>query len=308
MKLFLTIDVETYTGDYACDVWAQGEGLDYVLEVCAKHCLPATFFVEALGATRWGPSGIEEICTHVGNAGQDVQLHLHPAVAAIDGLPDVGDVLRLHDKATQAELMRIGQGILRDAGAGDVIAFRAGDLAADETTLQAMEICGIRLGSNRDLDQKTTIQSRINDLFPVRNDICEWRGIVDLPVTAPRSPFSLLDGHHRHLQICAINGAELNDALGQMVDFGYETATVLTHPKEFFRRSGGGFAPNMKNRKRLEQFAKFVSQRDDIEAFTVSKCLDVCSTATSARRAVRFKPRHTMLRILEQGIARMTGF
>ena len=46
MDVFLTIDVETYTGDYDSDVFAGGLGLPYILRVCKERSMPVTFFVD----------------------------------------------------------------------------------------------------------------------------------------------------------------------------------------------------------------------------------------------------------------------
>ncbi|MBN2302109.1 MAG: hypothetical protein JXN60_06275 [Lentisphaerae bacterium] len=307
MYLFLTIDVETYTGDYGLDVWGHGQGLGYILEKCAEYGVQATFFVEALGVTRWGPAGVKDICDRILNAGQDVQLHLHPVVANIEGIQSDGDVFRNYSKAAQIRFITTGLNMLKECGASRVSALRIGDLAADKITLQAMRECGMKLGSNRDLDKKTTIQSGVNDLFPVRNDICEWQGIVDLPITAPRSSLPFLDGRYRHLQICAVSHAELTDALLKMSRLGYETATILTHPKEFFRRTRRAVVPDMKNRLRLEQLLSFVRGRNDMEMLPVPRCLTACNIRTSLHRDVRFRLHHSLLRMFEQGARRMQG-
>ena len=80
MNVCLTIDVECYRGDYEREVYGGGLGLAYVLEQCRHHRVTATFFVEALGATRWGLDETSRICDMIREAGQEVQLHLHPVI------------------------------------------------------------------------------------------------------------------------------------------------------------------------------------------------------------------------------------
>lgn len=94
MKVYLTIDVECYSGDYDAEVYGEGLGLPFILESCNRHGLPATFFVESLGATRWGGAGVRRICHDLNGNQQDIQLHLHPSVARIDGIKDCRDVIR----------------------------------------------------------------------------------------------------------------------------------------------------------------------------------------------------------------------
>ncbi len=233
MRLFITVDVECYTGNYDREVYGGGWGLPFILGQCRTWGAKATFFVEALGATRWGPAGVERICRDVRAAGQEVQLHLHPVVAKIDGFADRDDVMCKHDGATQERLIRVGTEVLRQVGVS-VSAFRAGDLAANEDTLAAMKRVGIRVGSNRDLDTKSSIRSRINDVFPVRNDACCLDGVLDIPVSAFVSPVPFLDGRYRHLEISALSLREMTTGLQKMAQAGYATAVVLTHPGEFF--------------------------------------------------------------------------
>ena len=105
MHVILTVDVESYTGDYEREVWADGLGLPFILDACRRHGVVATWFVEALGATRWGRAPLRRIVEKLRLEGQDVQLHLHPVVARIDGFEDREDVLCHRDLATQTMLI-----------------------------------------------------------------------------------------------------------------------------------------------------------------------------------------------------------
>lgn len=303
MNVFLTVDVETYTGDYDAEVWGMGKGLDWLLETCGRHGVRATFFVEALGATRWGMEGLKKVCGRIQEDGHEVQLHLHPVVARIDGFQDSADLLWKHDAATQERLLRRGIDILREAGVGQVKAFRAGDLAAGENTLAAMEKAGLLLGSNRDSDTKS-VRSKVNDLFPVSNDIARRGRMIDLPVSAFRSPLPALDGRYRHLQVCAVGAQEMRNALLRMDKAGYACATILTHPGEFFRKAGGETFPARKNRRRFEALLQFLASRDDMKARAVSQCLDLEKFPEKSPTDVRPPLLWTLVRVCEQAIER----
>lgn len=259
MNVFLTVDVECYSGDYEAEVYGHGLGLPFIIETCQRYGIRATFFVEALGATRWGEAGVRRICRDLTEARQDIQLHLHPSVAGMEGLESCRDVFSALDQATQAMLLEEGMGILRRCGATGISAFRAGDLAADAGTLLAMDRACIRIGSNRDLDVKCSIRSKLNHAFPVVNDISVLNGQLDIPVTSLRSPFPVLDGPFRHMEISAVGAAEMRDGLRKLGRAGYATATILTHPGEFFRTVNGRFVPIPKNRDRWERLLCLVA-------------------------------------------------
>ncbi len=253
MDLFLTIDVETYTGDYEMDIYGHGKGLTYLLNILGHFEISATFFIEALGATRWGGTKLKEMCALIMELGHDVQLHVHPKVALIDGVKIKNDRLSSHNKETQKILMETGLEILDDCGVKNVIAFRSGDLAANEDTLSVMEILGLFLSSNRDLDKKSSIATDINEYFPIRNDLSQMGRMFDLPVTSFRSSLPFFDGLYRHFEICALGTLEMEDMLSRMVGAGYSCATILTHPGEYFRRNNNDTVFVSKNCKRLER-------------------------------------------------------
>lgn len=260
MHVFLTIDVETYTGDYEADVWAQGLGLAYLVETLARTGFQATFFVEALGARRWGPAGVTRIGTFLRDRGQEVQLHLHPVIAEAWGLPKRYDRLWAYDRQTQSELIAESRRLLAACAGEAPCAFRAGDLAANADTLLAMIDNGLRLGSNRDLDTRASIESRLNEGWTVPNDLACCQGVIDVPVSCFRSPFPRLDGRYRHLQITAVGAGETRVVLRGMARAGYRSAAILAHPGEFFERTASGPVPNVKNCSRWESLLCFLKE------------------------------------------------
>ena len=305
MNVFLTVDVECYTGDYEREVLGAGRGLDYVLARCREHGCRATFFVEALGATRWGPEPLRRICRAILDAGQEIQLHIHPVVARLDGFEDRGDVLWQHDRSTQERLMAEGIRILRECGVPEARAFRAGDFAANKDTLEAMENLGLAIGSNRDLDRKSSTRSRLNDLFPVRNDLSRVGAVADLPLTAFRSPLPFLDGPYRHLEISAVALREMTDVLGKLAAAGYACATLLTHPAEFFRWSGGAAVPIAKNCRRLEGLLAFLRRRKVMPTLTLSQCLEQTRLPVESLPDVSPSMLHSFARVCEQVAAKL---
>jgi len=164
-----------------------------------------------------------------------------------------------YDLQTQADLIRQAKELLSNCLGTPISAFRAGDLAANADTLSAMKANGLLVGSNRDLDAHGSIASRVNEVFPVKNDVSIREGITDLPVSCFESPFPWLDGRYRHLQITAAGHREMIYVLRRMERLGYRAATILTHPGEFYCRTARGFVPNRKNCRRWEKLLGFLS-------------------------------------------------
>ncbi|MGA2065037.1 MAG: hypothetical protein ABSG86_08710 [Thermoguttaceae bacterium] len=301
MRVFFTVDVETYTGDYGADIRGNGQGLGYLLAMCGKYGVAGTFFVEALGALRWGDDGVREIIDLIRSSGQEVQLHLHPEVLYPQRPGIQMSKLPLTE---QVDLLGKGVAVLQRCGVGSVGAFRAGDLAANETTLIAMRQVGIPVSSNRDLDTKSSVQSAVNQSFPIHNDIAVQDGVTDLPVTGLRSPLSWLDGTWRHLQVCALSGREMTNALDTLEGAGYTCATILTHPPEYFAHTSRFAARAGRNRRRLERLFQHIAGRPSLESIFVSGCTAL-EIPTRSPPACRYRLRDSLGRLREQLFGRI---
>ena len=142
MDVFITVDVETYMGDYGKDILGYGKGLPYLLELLKEFDVGGTFFVETLGCTRWGVRPLKSICSLIMSFGQEIQLHIHPKLAVIKGKTISSYRLWAYNGNAQTKFLKTGLNILAECGVKDVTAFRAGDLAANKETLTAMEQTG----------------------------------------------------------------------------------------------------------------------------------------------------------------------
>lgn len=304
MHVILTIDVESYTGDYEQEVFARGLGLEFIVRSLEEFGLTATFFVEALGATRWGRNPLNRICRLLDAAGQDIQLHLHPVVARLPGFEDRADILWKHDLATQTRLLSVGRTELEAAARRTVTAFRAGDLAADAVTLEAMRGVGMHLGANRDRDQKSSIRSMLNEAFPMANDIATLDGIIDVPVTTLVSRFPKLDGPYRHMEVSAMGWPEMRGGLVAAQRAGYACVGILTHPGEFFRPKQGDCVAIAKNCQRWLALLRFLANRPEFTVVPMAEAGGIPLPEVSPPE-IRAPAWASFLRILEQGLDRV---
>ncbi|MGH9892211.1 MAG: hypothetical protein ACREA0_09565, partial [bacterium] len=101
-------------------------------------------FLNVYEHRRWGESEMRDVAGNLQAAGQDVALHTHPQWA-YDPLRSGMYQYSLDD---QISIIREGVQLLTAWTGRPVVAHRAGDYAADERTLEALERNGIRLDSS----------------------------------------------------------------------------------------------------------------------------------------------------------------
>ncbi len=313
MHILLTIDIESAYGDYERDVHAGGLGLDYLLASLQASGLKGTFFVEAASATARPEADLADTCHRILAAGMDLQLHVHPEMAALPGILNTDGVLWRNTRGEQARLIAAGRDRLAKLTGCSPVAFRAGSLTANTDTLLAMKDCGLTLSSNRDLDTHSSIESRLNDVFPVVNDVSTFMGITDIPVSAFRSPLPRLDGAWRHLEPCALSLGEMTSALTAMHRAGYHSACLLTHPHEFYYRLGNRYHINHINRRRWEGLLKFLKSAPWAKVTTFASLPSLLTSHPSpltphpSPPPIRLPVFWSLYRLAEQALKRVHG-
>lgn len=242
-NVFVTVDVETWPPGWEADDQAMTDafkryihgvgnprdhGLPYQLKVFAEHGLKAVFFVEPLFASVIGRAALEDVVGLIREAGQDVQLHLHPEWLGRAGDPELPGPRRLAMSELtldeQTRLMVLGQRWLTEAGAEGVTAFRAGSFGANRDTLGAVAGAGMQVDSS---------QSRAGPYVPLDASLpddlsttCE--GVFELPLTSFRDAF----GRTRPFQIGSSSTQEMKAVLRGCLAGGRTTAVILSHSAE----------------------------------------------------------------------------
>ncbi len=228
----------SWLDNYARSIEPGGVGIGYQLATLTKYDLKACFFVDPLPARLFGIEPIRRMVGTILDAGQEVQLHIHPMWTQADRREPARDAAPIRFELTSfsedEQLALIGEAreLLRAAGAPDPVAFRAGSFAANAATLRAVARAGLRIDSSHN-----------GSLMP-------WPCETGLPATAvsPLSagmltelPVGLLDeggGKLRHLQIGAVSLAEMRAALGHAESEGAPLVTLVGHSFELATRDG----------------------------------------------------------------------
>ena len=261
-RVLLTIDTElrwdrhlggaSWQENLALSFDPAGVGVGYQLERLAAHGLKACFFVDPMPALLYGSEPIRRMVEPILEAGQEVQLHLHPSWA--DPANPVFELTGL-DGQTQLGLIRTARDLLVEAGAPPPIAFRSGSYAADLATLEALAELGIGFDSSHNGSHHPDPSAL--PLDPRRIAPALVAGLVEIPVTQiEQRPGSL-----RHLQICAVSFDEMRAALLHAARNGHPVVTIVGHSFELAAR--GGRTANATLVRRFEKLCVFLAEQGE---------------------------------------------
>lgn len=272
LSVYLTVDVEIW-----CDGWigidkkfasafskyiygptSKGNfGLPYQLQLLKHHGLTGVFFVEPLFSTRFGADPLAEIVGLVRENAQEVQLHLHTEWVDESKDPLLENVhakrqhLRYFDLEEQKLLIAAGASLLKQAGAGDINAFRAGSFGFNRDTLRALSANGIVFDSSYNATQFGPDSGVMPGVTVVEPIECER--IYEYPITVFRDGVGSL----RHAQLTACSFKELEGLLWQAVERGRSSFVIVSHSFELLNQ-----AKNRPDKVVVDRFQKLCSLLD----------------------------------------------
>ena len=292
MKVLLTFDVEIWCNDWAqLDqrfpasfqryVWGRSAQGDYALpktlEILARHGLKGVFFVEPLFSARFGAEHLRTIVRLIADAGQDVQLHLHPEWVDEISPPLIRDNLHKRQHLThynldeQSALIGHAARLLRAAGADSLNAFRAGSFACNRDTFRALRANGIHLDSSLNACYAVSAADMTGDGAHDRASMIE--GVASFPVSVFRDGF----GRARPAQIAGCSAAELESAMTQAQQMGARQFVIVSHNFEMLRP--GSSEPDRIVVQRFEALCRFLEARRDLMP---TATFDECAVADEA--------------------------
>ncbi len=208
-------------------------GLGFQLEQLKEHNLKCVFFVESLFSGHYGIGPLQEIVAQIQEAGQEVQLHLHTEWLGRgrfhNSLNKTGYNLFNFNQAEQQLLICQGKEFLAQAGAENLLAFRAGNFGSDLQTLEAAPRAGF------------IFDSSINPRFYIKNGldaplhVKEYKeGIYEFPLTI----FKEWGGRLSQLQFggsCSFK--EMASLLKQAWANDWHSVVILSHGSELLNRA-----------------------------------------------------------------------
>lgn len=267
--VFLTVDTELMwrhhaagldaAAIYARSIEPAGVGIGYQLERLGTHGLKATFFVDPMPARLYGIEPFKRLVGAILDAGQEVQLHLHPnwtGATAADRAAAASFELIDHDRAAQQRLLEEALDWLEQAGAPRPIAFRAGSYSANDDTVDALVALGFAYDSSHNGSEHpwpSAIGLPRDQIAPVAH-----RGLVELPVTLIEDRA----GNLRHFQICALSAAEMRAALNHAEASAHAAVVIVSHGFELANRAGTRV--NRVHRSRFDSLCALLAERRDM--------------------------------------------
>lgn len=252
LDVFMTCDVEVWCNGWndvdatfsgAFERYVHGPtptgsyGLPYQVEVLRDHGLTGVFFVEPLFSARFGAEPLAEIVHLIGQAQQEIQLHLHTewvdeALAPLlDNVQHKRQHLRYFPLQEQTRLIAIGKRMLEQAGAASVSAFRAGSFGFNLDTLVALAANGVPFDSSYNATS-FGLDSGVMPGTTVVEPI-ECSGVVEVPMTV----FADGTGRLRHAQLTACSSGELEGLLWQALEDRRQAFVILFHNFELLNES-----------------------------------------------------------------------
>ncbi len=250
MKVHLTFDIEVWCNGwgnldgefprcYPRYVYGRSKHGDYALpktlEILDRHGVKGVFFVEPLFSARFGAEYLERIVRLIDDAGQEVQLHLHPEWTDEITPPVIADVARkrqhlnYYTREEQTALIGYGKKLLEAALGKPISAFRAGSYAANADTFAALASNGI------------SVDASINGCYPISAPelVREYGaalpfqtlGVRAYPVSVFRDGF----GRPRPAQVGACSLAELRQAIQAAAVGGWSDFVIVSHNFEMLK-------------------------------------------------------------------------
>lgn len=278
VKVVITVDVECWPkNDYPLDEGVReqiayhvfGEtqsnealGINWQMDIMDQHGFKGVFFVESLCATRGFQQSLYEIVTSIQSRGHDVELHAHtewfgfPPVQSLVG-NKCAQHLKDYSLEEQVTIISAAKTALEECGVDSIVAFRAGNFGADENTLKAAKIVGLRIDSSYN---PVYVGRACGMRFPNdRSQPFMINGIWEYPVTCYRDRPQLQRNHLRPLQITASSFREMSAVLQDAFRRRMDTIVILTHSFEMTHFSPGSTCAPRKNSLNAYRFRKLCS-------------------------------------------------
>jgi hypothetical protein len=246
------------------EVAGQSEALGFIMRTLTACRLRATFFVETVHLTYFPEGVMGEYARRLQQAGQDVQLHLHPVWARFESekFAKVNDSCRELDESRLVELIGRGVDQISTWCGRRPKCLRTGNFSVSRSIYRAMRAADLTVASNICLAVAPPREKELH----LAGGIHRIEGIVELPVTCFRDRGPIGRGRYRPLQISACSFTELRDLLDAMHRAGVSLAVVVTHPFEFLKWHGPDFSRLRANRlvqRRFERLCRFLADNSD---------------------------------------------
>lgn len=286
VNVFITVDVEhSIGGAFESDEYKpvgnekrifgnigdKSYGIPLIMDIADSYLIPVTFFVEVLNKYYFGEQETRTVCRYIIDRGHDVQLHLHPNFLNFQTSDPkkryFSDLLSDRSRQEQTELIGEGKELLAKYGVSSPIAYRAGNFAADRTTLGALSENGFLIDSSYNRAYYRAAR-KINDHD--LNDVTQIDGIWEFPITNFLEAVPFRRKRFKPLDINGVSYREILHLLKQAKAHGLQNITIVMHSFSFLRPSDVQYNKVAIQQHVIRKFQRLCSfLRDNIHDFNV---------------------------------------
>lgn len=308
-KFIVTVDTETFRiGREAVPfethlygkLTAGTYGIDRIMDVCDRHGVSATFFVDVYMHHEYGNQKVAELCRHIAGRGHDVQLHAHTS-----WLPGShSGLICRHPLEKQIQIIEEGKQFMQECTGEAPVAFRAGAYGANLDTIRALKENGFLLDSSyfpfyptcelsRELNHRCT-----NLPFAIK-------GITEIPVTTYWLVHTSLYRKNSKIDVNACSWSELEDIVPKLTGTGIPYGVLFLHSFSFIKldRALHG-SPDPKPLERFEKLLELLREDRDAGFVTMKS---IAKTGGCDPREQDQIPTLAPARIVSRAARRLVG-
>lgn len=307
-KVVITVDTEPSVAGAFADsvrykplihepVWGESGGksqaLGFMLDTLTRYKLHGTFFVETAHRSYFSEKIMGEYARKICDAGQDVQLHLHPCWLSFEAGWREGDT-PFSDQCcelTEDQLISIinsGCAQIAEWTGKKPYCMRTGNFSVSKSVYRAMNAAGLKVASNICVavaPPSTDTADQWGGLPGLAGGLHNLEGVMELPVACFKDYGPVGRGNMRGLQVTACSFAEQRKYLFDLHEANAPIAVIVTHPFEFLQWSGPDYSNLRANRlvqRRFERLCAFLAENDD--------CFDVVPICHFAEEELSNEP------------------
>jgi len=268
-------------------------GLPRIVDILDASRLAATFFVEAFTDEQGYPGETQRVCRYLLDRGQDVQLHVHPNHwhygLYAKGLPHpCEDAIAALPPEKQRELLAEGAARLARWTGRPPVAFRAGNMAASEATLEQLAAVGIRIDSSYTFPFAGG-KCRFSAAAPYNGS--RWYGdVLELALSGFRQPPVPGLKAAKPLDLMGVSFAECREAIKRICGAGADAVLIL-HSFSLMKVRNvqyDGGRPNRIVTRRFERLCRWLAEHR--EAYPVRSFAQVAEAVAQGEYAARTAP------------------
>ncbi len=249
-----------------CPVNGEEQGLGFLLDTFDKYQIDASFFVECANYFYFGDEPMQSLVRRIQQAGQDVQLHIHPVWLSFIKEAQLG-VFPRNDNCANRTFNELFQAfklcieIFERWTGHQPLAIRTGSLWADLNVYKVMEKLAIPMASNIGMGVFKPESPQLH-LDSGRHLI---HNVMEMPIFTYQDDNLGGREHKKSLQITSCSWPEMKKILYKARAENIESLIILTHPFEFIKKADFQYKKVTKNRvnqNRLIKLCQFVNEHD----------------------------------------------